>query len=278
MDVVEAPGISSPRPFYGRFAWAYDLLTDRPVASECADIAATLTARGVARGSTLLDAGCGTGRHAIELTRLGYRVTGLDAALDLLAVARNRAQGAVELVQGDLAALTATALYDAILCRGVLNDLVDDAMRDAAFAGFARALTPGGVLMLDVRDWEATVRRKTAEPLHERTVETPRGLLTFRSRTRLDHAMRRMLIAESHTLTSGERTEVSEHAFVMRCWTRDEVDTRLARAGFVAADYRGAYDRTTPVGATDRLVVTASRGAQLAGTVTQGSGHDGTFG
>jgi hypothetical protein len=44
MDVREAPIISSrhPRPFYGAFAWAYDLLTDRPVAAECTEIAATL--------------------------------------------------------------------------------------------------------------------------------------------------------------------------------------------------------------------------------------------
>jgi hypothetical protein len=48
--------------------------------------------------------------------------------------------------------------------------------------------------------------------------------------------------------------------------------------GLAAAEYRGAYDRTTPVGVTDRLVVAASRGGQFAGTVTQGSGHDGTFG
>jgi SAM-dependent methyltransferase len=276
MDVVEPPGISSLRPFYGRFAWAYDLLTERPIAAECAEIAAILAARGVPRGA-LLDAGCGTGRHAVELSR-GYRVTGLDASPDLLAVARNRASGLVEFEQGDLTALTAAAAYDAILCRGVLNDLVDDAMRDAALAGFARALVPGGVLVVDVREWQATVRRKTAEPLHERTVDTPRGLLTFRSWTRLDRATQRMLIAESHALTSDGRTTVTEHAFVMRCWTRDELEARLSRAGFAAAEYRGAYDRTTPVGATDRLVVVASRLGQFAGTVTQGSGHEATFG
>jgi len=259
MDVVQRPDISPPRPFYGRFAWAYDLLTDRPVAAECSEIAGALAARGVARGGALLDAGCGTGRHAVELSRLGYRVTGLDASRDLLAVARDRAAGAITLVEGDLIALRAIAAYEAILCRGVLNDLVEDRMRQAALAGFARALVSGGVLMLDVREWEATVRRKTAEPLHERTIETARGVLTFRSETSLDHATRRMLIAESHALTSEGRTELTEHAFVMRCWTRDELDARLAAAGFAAIDYRGAYDRATPVGATDRLVVTASR-------------------
>jgi hypothetical protein len=87
-----------------------------------------------------------------------------------------------------------------------------------------------------------------------------------------------MLISESHTLTSAGASIVAEHQLVMRCWTRDELDARLSRVGLAAAEYRGAYDRTTPVGVTDRLVVAASRGGQFAGTVTQGSGHDGTFG
>jgi ubiquinone/menaquinone biosynthesis C-methylase UbiE len=60
-----------PRPFYGAFAWAYDLLSDRPVAAECATIAALFTARGRPPGARVLDAGGGTGRYTVELSRLG---------------------------------------------------------------------------------------------------------------------------------------------------------------------------------------------------------------
>ena len=38
------------RPFYGRFAWAYDLLSERSVASECGHVAAALARHGVAPG------------------------------------------------------------------------------------------------------------------------------------------------------------------------------------------------------------------------------------
>lgn len=264
MDAAGPPDIPGhqDRPFYGRFAWAYDLLSDRPVAAECAEIAAILGARGVRPGAALLDAGCGTGRHALELERHGYRVSGLDRSPELLAVARARPGAeAVTFVDGDLTALGDDGVYQAILCRGVLNDLVDDAARAAAFAAFARALVPGGVLVLDVRDWDTTVRRKTAEPTHERTVETARGRLTFRSLTALDHTSRRMLIMESHTLAAHGATIVVEHRFVMRCWTRDELDALLGASGFAAIEYRGAYDATTPAGATDRLIVIAARAA-----------------
>ena len=52
----------SSRPFYGEYAWAFDLLIDRPVGQECAAITAWFSERGVLPGATLLDAGCGTGR------------------------------------------------------------------------------------------------------------------------------------------------------------------------------------------------------------------------
>jgi cyclopropane fatty-acyl-phospholipid synthase-like methyltransferase len=33
---------------------------------------------GLPAGTRILDVGCGTGRHAVELAKRGYRVTGLD--------------------------------------------------------------------------------------------------------------------------------------------------------------------------------------------------------
>jgi hypothetical protein len=57
----------SRRPFYAEYAWAYDLLIDRPVRKECAVIAGWLIDRGIPPGAEVLDAGCGTGRYAIEL-------------------------------------------------------------------------------------------------------------------------------------------------------------------------------------------------------------------
>jgi hypothetical protein len=36
----------SSRPFYGEYAWAFDLLIDRPVGQECAAITAWFSERG----------------------------------------------------------------------------------------------------------------------------------------------------------------------------------------------------------------------------------------
>jgi len=224
------------------------------VARECAWVAATLTARDIGRGARVLDAGCATGRYAQALGGHGYRVTGIDRAWELLAVAHGRG---VRCAAADLAALPLRRAFGAVLCRGVLNDVLDDDARRAVLRAFAGALTAGGVLVLDVRDWDATLRRKSAEPVYERTVETERGRLTFRSETRLEVATQRMLIAERHALTRGGDTHEATHDFVMRCWTRDELQQRLGEAGFVSVECRGAYDDAVPLGATDRIVAVA---------------------
>src|SRR5512133_2802618 len=39
----------------------------------------------------ILDVGCGTGRHSIELTKRGYRITGIDLSDSQLALAREKA-------------------------------------------------------------------------------------------------------------------------------------------------------------------------------------------
>jgi SAM-dependent methyltransferase len=249
------------RPFYGEFAWAYDDLVDRPVAEECAGMVAALARRGIGPGASLLDAGCGTGRYAGELARRGFVVTGVDRAPALLAEARRRPRetGArVRFERGDLLALPAGSDYDAIVCRGVLNDLVEPAERARVFGVFAGALRPRGALLLDVRDWEATAARKTAEAVTEKRVSTPRGGLVFRSVTRLDPATRRLLIAERHTLTTARGERTARFDFVMRCWTRDELEDRLRAAGFEAMEYAGTYGGAPP-GVGDRLVAVATR-------------------
>jgi 2-polyprenyl-3-methyl-5-hydroxy-6-metoxy-1,4-benzoquinol methylase len=133
-------GALATRPFYHEFAWAYDLLVARPVADECAGMTAWLARRGVRPPAAVLDAGCGTGRYAVELARHGFVVTGVDRSLELLAEAAARVRDAglpIALVEGDLGALPAGHLYDAIVCRGQRCD------RRPRPRGGARRLRPG---------------------------------------------------------------------------------------------------------------------------------------
>ena len=251
----------SRRPFYAEYAWAFDLLIDRPIRKECAAIVDWLVERGVLPGADVLDAGCGTGRYAAELARRGYVVRGLDRSAELIEVAkrsREAGKNSASFAVADIQMLPSRR-YDAVLCRGVLNDVLDDESRGAVVRTFARALRPGGVLILDVREWDTSALRKAREPVFKKSVDTERGKLTFTSVTELDREKRRLILSERHTLIVDGREQASDYQFVMRCWTRDELQANLEKSGFSRVDYFGAYDPTVDSGATDRLVAVAQR-------------------
>jgi SAM-dependent methyltransferase len=256
------------RPFYDEYAWAYDLIIPPPNEERLDFIAGAFARRGVGAGSLVLDAGCGAGAYALGLARRGYAVEGLDRSPHLVAEARRRAEDAraggaesltVSFEVGDILGLTAPGRYEGLLCRGVLNDMLDGRSRDEALLSFARSLRPGGAVVLDVREWEASARRKIREPVFERTVETPRGALTFRSVTRVDPGTRLLLVEERHTLRAGGAESVAAYEFQMRCWTHEELEARLARAGLGGFEFFGAYDAGAADAAGDRLVCVASR-------------------
>lgn len=84
--------VATKRPFYARHADAYDALITDPVDPWADAVHSHLARTGVAC-ATLLDAGCGTGRHANGLIQRGHVVELLDASEELLAVAGLQVEG-----------------------------------------------------------------------------------------------------------------------------------------------------------------------------------------
>ena len=252
----------SNRPFYTRFAWAYDLIITGPVSSRCDFVESSAAQRGILSGSKIMDTGCGTGSYSIELAKRGYVITGLDSSKELVNVAKAKAEKAgagVVFQVGDILKLPSRPKYDGILCRGVLNDIIDDSSRQQTFFSFAGALRKGGVLILDIREWTNSARQKEREPIFERVVEIDGETLTFRSVTELEYETRRLLVAEKHILKRGDAPEtITEYDFVMQCWTKDELHNNLLKAGFGSIIYFGDYKSSSPVGSTDRIVAVAS--------------------
>ncbi|RFU19838.1 class I SAM-dependent methyltransferase [Geodermatophilus marinus] len=110
-------------------------------------------------GMTVLDLGCGEGRHAFEAYRRGARVVALDHGaaevgttrrwLTAMAEAGEAPPGAAaEVVRGDLLALPfPDGSVDRVIASEVLEHIPDDA---AAIAEIARVLAPGGRVAVTV--------------------------------------------------------------------------------------------------------------------------------
>jgi len=131
-----------------------------------------VSALGIAPAGRLLDVGCGVGRHALELARRGYRVTGIDISEGMLAEARRAAAVGgleVEWIRADAARFVAPGSFDGAYCLcegafGLLSGGDDPLGHDRAIlGGIHAALRPGGRLLLNCLNGMRQLRRGTPE-------------------------------------------------------------------------------------------------------------------
>jgi SAM-dependent methyltransferase len=119
-------------------------------------------------GASILDVGCGTGRHAVELARRGYSVTGLDLSAGMLARAADSAAAAgvvVEWVRADAARFELARRYDAAICLcegafGLLGSGDDPIEQPLAILGnICRSLKPEARFVLTALNAAAMFRK-----------------------------------------------------------------------------------------------------------------------
>jgi SAM-dependent methyltransferase len=96
--------------------------------------------------SSVLDAGCGTGRIGRELARRGVDVVGVDLDSDMLGTARRRAPE-LRWIEADLASIDLERTFDLVLAAGNVLILLTPGTEQAVMANLGRHLRPGGLLI-----------------------------------------------------------------------------------------------------------------------------------
>jgi SAM-dependent methyltransferase len=132
-------------------------LTDDQVRTEVDFIEESL---GVASGGIVLDLGCGTGQHAVELSSRGYGVVGYDLSLYQLALASDVAQERgqkLNFLQGDMREMAFEEMFDGIFCWNTSFGYFEEEKNLNVAERVFRALRPGGMFLIDVvnRDYVA---------------------------------------------------------------------------------------------------------------------------
>jgi glycine/sarcosine N-methyltransferase len=221
---------------YDDFSSDYDRFVDWPgrLAAELSFIEGQLQTVGARR---VLDAACGTGMHALALAQRGFAVVGADLSAGMIDRARvNAANAGVDVRLevagfGELSSRVGTG-FDAVLCMGnSLPHLLTPADLAAGLADFAACLRPGGLLLIQNRNFDAVLSRgeRWMEPQAHREEEAewlflrfydfePDGTLTFNLVT---------LRREEDGQWTQRVTSTS-----LRPWVQKELTTALDVAGF----------------------------------------------
>ena len=115
----------------------------------------------------ILDVACGTGQHAIELAKQGNHVVGTDLSASMIDMARQNARTAGVEVDfrplgfGDLFSSLNATDFDAVLCLGnSLPHLTSSEKLSRALADFADCLHPGGMLLIQNRNFDLVMQHK----------------------------------------------------------------------------------------------------------------------
>ena len=215
--------------------------------------------------SEILDVACGTFAIDLALARRGYRITGRDLSDGMIAVARRNLRTAglmADLALGDMRDLRLDRTFDALLCLGTaFNYVVPAGEIRATLRGFRRHLREGGLLILDLPNFDAFLdhpENARAEVDYRAPDGTRIAIFTFNEQERkagIHHA--RFFTA----IQKARQVEVSFSQAPMRIWTRQALADALDRNGFRPLEWWGdlrlgsRYARRTSL----RLVSVAER-------------------
>lgn len=192
-------------------------------------------------GGSLLDLCCGEGRHAIEMARQGFSVTGVDTNGPYLKTARSRgaeAGAAVEWVQEDVRRFVRPAAYDLaynfFTSFGYFEEPEDDRKM---VARVRNSLKPGGAFLID------TIGKETAA-LHFKPREWFQRdgyliMLEYRIRDGWNSIENRWLFIEDD---HRRDTKLREIVFQHRLYSAQEMGELLTEAGFESVEFYGALD------------------------------------
>ncbi|MEZ5566184.1 MAG: class I SAM-dependent methyltransferase [Gammaproteobacteria bacterium] len=230
-----------PEVFGSKYSDSYDLLyRDKDYSRECDLVEQCIKNYGAQSSSHILDLGCGTGTHAIELARRGHHVHGVDLSAAMLAIAREKGQQArkeqpslaLEFSSGNVTEIRLPGEFDVVLMMfAVLGYQVEAQGVQLALANVRRHLKAGGLFVADfwygpaVLQTQPSDRIRTIKNGEVTTLRAAHGQLdSFEQIATVDYDV---WVLDSTKLISSfkERHE-------MRFFFPQEIKNLLASAGF----------------------------------------------
>jgi ubiquinone/menaquinone biosynthesis C-methylase UbiE len=248
-----------------RFAEVYDVLYSASADDPFLTVQLAFLLRYLGEPSaSILDAGCGTGRHVAPLAQRGYRVVGLDVSRTMLKQAQGKSdRGAPRFVQGNLLALPfRDETFDAALClESPLAYLQTREELRTALASLRRVLRAGARIIVDVFDYPGTLGYAPIAP-QVAVFATPWGAVEVAESHRYDLPGGVWHMRQEFTVQKGSSREqfVVEHRLRVR--SPGEYAAELEAAGFAIEELLSAYPAAPDALRGERRLIFVARAAQ----------------
>ena len=224
------------------------------------EVEGVLNLLGVAPGAKLLDLCCGPGRHAVELARRGFAVTGVDRTASYLDLARGRAAQAgldIEFVQDDMRRFRRAESFDgAINLYTSFGYFEDPAENFQVLLNLHASLKPGARLVMELMGKEIMARIFAPKDWHE----LPDGSL-FLAEREIVESWNKM--RDKWILVRGGERRVLE--FTHFLYSGEELAGLLRQAGFQRVSIHGGLDGSPYDRNALRLVAVGERAGASAG-------------
>lgn len=204
-------------------------------------------------GEPILDLYCGYGRHAIELAKQGFNVTGIDATQDFLDIAAQKAQEAgvnVTFKQQDMRELNYAQEFAAVINMFAAFGYFTDDENANIIKLIANALKPQGLFLIDLlnRDWMVSNnlnrywRHPSGEYVLSYKVQLEKGIAT----------MKRQLINQ----ITGTKIQ---YDFILRAYSLPEMANILSHSGLSILETYGGFDGRPYSSETPRMIILAKK-------------------
>jgi SAM-dependent methyltransferase len=230
------------------------MFTDARMAGTASEVDEIIRLLDLRPGASVLDLCCGPGRHALELARRGFKVTGVDLNAAYIKQAREAAQAEklhVEFVESDARDFCRPAGFDAAISMytsfGYFEDIGDDVK---VLENVCASLRPGGAMVIETFGKEAISRR------YEHRTCRRQGDDLLLAEHIIIGPWERMELRWTLVHPDGTRAEASLR---IRLYSAVEMASVVRQAGFDSIDIFGNLDGASYDHLAQQLVAVARR-------------------
>ena len=240
----------SPNVYETELAKYYDVMRQyRDYDREC-NFVDNLIKRNAPGTKKVLDICCGTGEHAIRMSRLGYEVTGVDQSQDMLEIAEDKAKAlgpSINFICKDIFSFDVNRKFETAYCLGYTFLYMITDFEVKTFLRVVRdSLTPGGLFIVDFINGVSLAKDFDKDEFtyhHEDTTIRQHDRWSLDSSKRVKH-----LDFKYEIIDSDDRVQNISAEENLRIFYENEVKSLLSGNDFTNVESYGDYslERSSP--------------------------------